>query len=134
MLKTNPGLKDRFPLTFHFDDYSADELMEIACRMLRNGNYQLTDTAHKQLAGLMEKATEQRDAYFGNGRWVHNLIYQGIIKSMARRVMTTTPPDGDFDAKLLCRIEETDILEAERNFLRTRTGHITAPRPIGFRA
>lgn len=134
LLRTNPGLKDRFPLTFHFDDYSADELMEIACRMLRNGNYQLTDTAHKRLAGLMEKATEQRDAYFGNGRWVHNLIYQGIIKSMARRVMTTTPPDGDFDAKLLCRIEETDILEAERNFLRTRTGHITAPRPIGFRA
>ena len=37
MMKTNPGLKDRFPLTFHFDDYSAGELMEMAYRTLEAG-------------------------------------------------------------------------------------------------
>ncbi len=134
MLKTNPGLKDRFPLTFHFDDYSADELMEIACRMLRNGNYNLTDEAYRCLKELIGKASTQRDAYFGNGRWVHNLIYQGIIKSMAKRVMTTTPPDGDFDVNLLCNIEKTDVLEAELNFLHRKTTRFPSPRPVGFRA
>ena len=82
MMKTNPGLKDRFPLTFHFDDYSAGELMEMACRTLEAGNYRLTDEAHRCLASLIEKAAAQRDEYFGNGRWVHNLINQGIIKSI----------------------------------------------------
>ena len=50
--------------------------MEMACRTLEAGNYRLTDEAHRCLASLIEKASAQRDEYFGNGRWVHNLINQ----------------------------------------------------------
>lgn len=134
MMKTNPGLKDRFPLTFHFDDYSAGELMEMACRTLEAGNYRLTDGARKYLASLIEKASAQRDEYFGNGRWVHNLISQGIIKSMAKRVMSGPVAGSDIDISLLCDIQEADIIEAERNFLSLKTSRISSPRPIGFRA
>lgn len=134
MMKTNPGLKDRFPLTFYFDDYSAGELMEMACRTLEAGNYRLTDEAHRCLASLIEKATAQRDEYFGNGRWVHNLINQGIIKSMARRVMSGSAAVRNIDISLLCDIQEADIIEAERNFLSLKTSRISSPRPIGFRA
>ena len=134
MMKTNPGLKDRFPLTFHFDDYSAEELMEMACRTLKAGNYRLTDDAHKCLNTLIEKAAANRNEYFGNGRWVHNLIYQGIIKSMARRVMTSSPTERNIDIDMLCVIEESDIIETEKNFLSLKTANISSPRPIGFRA
>ena len=134
MMKTNPGLKDRFPLTFHFDDYSAEELMEMACRTLKAGNYRLTDDAHKYLNTLIEKAAANRNEYFGNGRWVHNLIYQGIIKSMARRVMTSSPTERNIDIDMLCVIEESDIIETEKNFLSLKTANISSPRPIGFRA
>lgn len=134
MMKTNPGLKDRFPLTFHFDDYSAGELLEMACRTLKAGNYRLTEEAHKCLASLIEKASAQRDEYFGNGRWVHNLIYQGIIKSMARRVMSDSAAGSNIDISLLCDIQEVDIMEAERNFLSLNSSRISSPRPIGFRA
>lgn len=134
MMKTNPGLKDRFPLTFHFDDYSAGELMEMACRTLKAGSYRLTDGARKYLASLIEKASAQRDEYFGNGRWVHNLISQGIIKSMAKRVMSGPVAGSDIDISLLCDIQEADIREAERNFLSLKTSRISSPRPIGFRA
>lgn len=134
MMKTNPGLKDRFPLTFHFDDYSAEELMEMACRTLKAGNYRLTDDAHKCLNTLIEKAAANRNEYFGNGRWVHNLIYQGIIKSMARRVMTSSPSERNIDIDMLCVIEESDIIETEKNFLSLKTANISSPRPIGFRA
>lgn len=116
MMKTNPGLKDRFPLTFHFDDYSAEELMEMACRTLKAGNYRLTDDAHKCLNTLIEKAAANRNEYFGNGRWVHNLIYQGIIKSMARRVMASSPTERNIDIDMLCVIEESDIIETEKTF------------------
>ena len=134
MMKTNPGLKDRFPLTFHFDDYSAEELMEMACRTLKAGNYRLTDDAHKYLNTLIEKAAANRNEYFGNGRWVHNLIYQGIIKTMARRVMASSPTERNIDIDMLCVIEESDIIETEKNFLSLKTANISSPRPIGFRA
>lgn len=134
MMRTNPGLKDRFPLTFRFDDYSARELMEMACRTLKKGNYRLTDEAYRCLEALIEKASAQRDRYFGNGRWVHNLISQGIIKSMAKRVMSASGASGNIDISMLCNIEETDIMEAERNFLSLETVKVSSPRPIGFRA
>lgn len=134
MLKTNPGLKDRFPLTFHFEDYSASELMEIACRTLDERNFNLTEDARDCLAGIIERYSANRDCYFGNGRWVHNLIEQGIIKSMARRVMSSPAANGLFDVNLFCTVEKDDVLDAERNFLQSKTIRMFSPRPIGFRA
>lgn len=83
---------------------------------------------------LIEKTAANRNEYFGNGRWVHNLINQGIIKSMARRVMTSSVTGKNIDIDMLCVIEEADILEAEKNFLCLKTAKISSPRPIGFRA
>ena len=108
--------------------------MEMACSTLKAGNYRLTDDAHKCLKSLIEKAAANRNEYFGNGRWVHNLINQGIIKSMARRVMTSSVAGRNIDIDMLCVIEESDILETEKNFLCLKTAKISSPRPIGFRA
>ena len=36
LLNSNPGLKDRFPLHFHFEDYTPEELAEMARRILTN--------------------------------------------------------------------------------------------------
>lgn len=132
MLSTNPGLKDRFPLNFTFENYNEDELMEIACNLLEKDNYKLTDAARDRLHLLMEKAVANRDEHFGNGRWVHNLINQGVIKSMAKRVML-----GGFteqNKESLTQIEEADIIEAENNYLKLRNKRTVSIRPIGFRA
>ena len=135
LLRTNPGLKDRFPLHFHFDDYTSDELLEIAHRTLKARNFSLTQEADKYLKELIEKASAQRDEHFGNGRWVHNLIEQGLIKSMAKRVMSRPSPSCS-GRELFSTIELSDVKEAERSFLSNRevvkyTSHL--PR-IGFRA
>lgn len=132
MLSTNPGLKDRFPLNFTFENYNEDELMEIACNLLEKDNYKLTDAARYRLHLLMEKAVANRDEHFGNGRWVHNLINQGVIKSMAKRVML-----GGFteqNKESLTQIEEADIIEAEKNYIDIRNKRTISIRPIGFRA
>ena len=132
MLSTNPGLKDRFPLNFTFENYNEDELMEIACSLLEKDNYKLTDAARDRLHLLMEKAVANRDEHFGNGRWVHNLINQGVIKSMAKRVML-----GGFteqNKESLTQIEEADIIEAEKNYIDIRNKRTVSIRPIGFRA
>ena len=132
MLSTNPGLKDRFPLNFTFENYNEDELMEIAYNLLEKDNYKLTDAARYRLHLLMEKAVANRDEHFGNGRWVHNLINQGVIKSMAKRVML-----GGFteqNKESLTQIEEADIIEAEKNYIDIRNKRTVSIRPIGFRA
>lgn len=133
MLKSNQGLRDRFPLTFYFEDYSSAELMEIAQRMLNDNNYKLTRQAYDRLYELIKKATSDNDCYFSNGRWISNLINHGIIKSMAKRVMSLAP-DICIDKDLMCDIEEIDVLEAEKKFLQVKTIKLSSPQPIGFRA
>ena len=134
LLRTNPGLKDRFPLQFHFDDYSSGELLEIAHRTLKARNFALTPEADEYLKVLIEKASAQRDEHFGNGRWVHNLIEQGLIKSMARRVMSRPSPSTS-ERELFSTIELGDVEDAERRFLSTREEKLAPSFPrIGFRA
>lgn len=132
MLKTNPGLKDRFPLTFTFEDYTKDELMEIACRLLKSDNYQMSKEAYDRLYELIEKAAAKRNEYFSNGRWAHNLINQGIIKSMAKRVMQNK--QAKIDIETLSKIEESDIIEAENNYLELKCLRKLSSQVIGFRA
>lgn len=132
MLKSNPGLKDRFPLTFVFEDYTKDELMKIACKLLKSDNYQLSKEAYNRLYALIEKSVVNKDEFFGNGRWIHNLINQGIIKSMAKRVMINQQSKINVD--ILSIIEEGDIIEAENNYLELKSLKGLAYRTIGFRA
>lgn len=54
-------------------------------------------------------------SFFGNGRWIHNLIEHGIIKSMSQRVMSNSN-NLIFDENVLSTIEEIDIVEAEKTF------------------
>lgn len=133
LLKSNPGLKDRFPLRFHFEDYTADELSEIAHRILKSRNFVLTPEANLRLNRLIEKEARQRDEHFGNGRWVHNLIEHGLIKSMVRRVMSGPRPETA-QLQLFSTIEACDVEEAEAKLLRTADLKITPPCRIGFRA
>lgn len=134
LMRTNPGLQDRFPLQFHFDDYTADELREMAHRYLEKRSFQLTPAADEALYRLIVGAIDHHDAHFGNGRWVHNLIEQGLIKSMARRIMSLpTLPD---DTLLFRTIEVEDVQAASRRFCGNRMLKLE-PQPtrrIGFRA
>lgn len=129
LLDSNPGLRDRFPLRFHFDDYSADELLEIARRACSGMNYELTPAAETRLKEIIDDAVSRHDRYFGNGRWVNNLIEHGILKSMARRVMSL---GRSGDRRLFSLIEECDVAEAERVYLRGNMPMVKPVRKIGF--
>lgn len=133
LLQSNPGLKDRFPLRFYFDDYTAEELIEIAHRTLQQRRFVLTPEADQQLQQLIRNASDQRDEYFGNGRWIHNLINQGILKSMARRIMSLPHPDTG-SRKLFSTIEACDITATAQRFLEHHPLKLTVSPRIGFRA
>lgn len=133
LLKTNPGLKDRFPLQFHFEDYTAEELMEIARINLQERHFILTPDAALRLNQVITETAAQQNVYFGNGRWVHNFIEQGLIKSMARRIMSMSFHDSA-DQILLSTIEPADVDDAEERLLRNERFRLAQPARIGFRA
>lgn len=130
MLQTNPGLMGRFPYKFRFQDYDAQQLMDIACRLLKREDYVLTDEAAKELLSTIELTLQQRTRNFGNARWVEQYISNGIIPALADRV---TVHEGPVTAALYQTIEVADIRKAFEKF-NPRTIELKPRRQIGFSA
>jgi stage V sporulation protein K len=130
MLQSNQGLRERFPISIHFDDYSAAELWEIAHYICDQRRFTLTSEADERLRRYIEEETRVRSASFSNARWVSNLMFQGVIKQMATRVNATTS-DTDL-LRLYTTIEEADVIAAV-NEVSSYTPSIMERSRIGFR-
>ena len=130
MLRSNPGLRDRFPLKFHFEDFSEEELVKVALGLASERQYRFTPRAEVQLRRIVHQAYQERDAHFANARWVHNLFEQGIEKCMAFRVMSGPKT---LEKWAYSDILEQDVMEAERTYLKEAAApkKIAKPR-IGF--
>ena len=111
MLHSNPGLKSRISNVFHFDDYTVDELIEIADLYCRQNEYVMTPMAHKYLESVVKSAVSIKDPTFGNGRYIKNLLEQTIIPRMAKRVGKIPKPS----VLQLQMIEEEDIGKLPQN-------------------
>lgn len=109
MLSTNVGLAGRFPYRYHFDDYSAEQLMEIARRLFERDDYLLTPEAALELQKTITQAIAQKPANFGNARWIDQFVHNGIIPAMADRIYATGSDD-------LQHIEAIDIRKAFEYF------------------
>lgn len=115
LLDMNEGLRSRFPYTFHFNDYSVDELVEIGLRKVKKENFVFSPKALERFRALILKESMDRHSSFGNGRFVVRLISSRIIPAMANRVAAIK---GTPTAKQLKTIYPSDIpisaKEAER--------------------
>ena len=132
LMQSNPGLKSRFPYKFHFDDYTADELMQIAGLTLERGGYRLTPEARELLRDTVENALAHKDRSFANARWVNRFVTSGILPAMARRVMAMDVAGKDVE--LYCTVERADVAEAIR-LRATASASDAKSRPrIGFKA
>lgn len=82
-LETNTGLPSRFPIKIEFRDYTVDELVLIADKMVKEREYILSDSASRKLRDLIldEKITEDT---FSNARLVRNIIEKSIRQQAVR--------------------------------------------------
>lgn len=110
LMESNPGLKSRFPFTFHFEDYSPKELLEIAELTIRREGYTLTDEAREALSQLIKAESKKRDRHFGNARFVNRIIQSEILPAMATRLNKSGIYDSPGDNRqALITIERDDI-------------------------
>lgn len=95
MLECNPGFKSRMPASniYRFEDFTSDQLIEIAHRYLRRSQYALTPEADEALIGRLMADYAHRDRVFGNARHVMNLIQSEILPAMAKRVLGSDMTD-----------------------------------------
>ena len=124
MLNTNPGLIGRFPYKYRFADYNADQLMEIAFRLLRRDDYILSDEATSLLRDSVIQTLSQRTPNFGNARWMEQYIRNGIIPAMADRLATSGSDDYQ-------HIEASDVQKAYEKFNPMAT-ELKPRRKVGF--
>lgn len=83
-LKSNSGLKSRFPLKINFPDYNLDELLEIGKAMIRSKGFVLAGNAEDELKAIIDEAKKNGGAEAGNGRLVRNLIEKTIRRQSSR--------------------------------------------------
>ncbi len=86
-MSLNPGLQSRFPLVFEFPDYSVNELMEIAGRMLKEKQYELSREAGSKLKDHLIYVKARNKPSFSNGRYIRNII-EKAVRSQAMRLLT----------------------------------------------
>lgn len=130
MLSTNPGLFGRFPYKYRFSDYTADQLMQIACRVFSQDQYVLTDEAREYLQLTIEQTLSQRTKNFGNARWIEQYVRNGIIPALADRVSALGKGK---DTTLYQTVEAADVKVAYEKF-NPKTIELRPRRQVGFSA
>ena len=95
LLDSNPGLQSRFPNRFEFDDFTVDELLEIAHRRVGEYQYRFTDSAWQKLREVLTSAYSVRDPQsWGNARFVANQL-ERIYLQHAQRCVRECPSDKE---------------------------------------
>ncbi len=112
-LGSNPGLKSRFRNYFHFEDYTPDELFEIAQFAADKKAVTFSKTAATTLKHLLTDAYRKRDRTFGNARFAHALVDEAKI-NMGIRIMKDADPET-LTKKQLKTIEAADIEDVNKS-------------------
>lgn len=99
-LKTNSGLKSRFPLQVHFDDYSVEELKSIGEQIIKGKGFVLDRNASVTLTQKIIQETRISSAEGGNGRLVRNIVEE-VIRNQSRRVAMSTDVSIDGMIKIM---------------------------------
>ena len=107
-LNSNPGLASRLRNIIHFPDYSPDELMEISEYTSERRNVNISEKAKAQIHKRLVEVYRNRDAQFGNARYINGIIEESK-QNMALRLMATHDDLNQLTQEDLSTIQKEDI-------------------------
>ncbi len=117
-IKSNPGLKSRFRNYYHFDDFTPNELVDIAKYAAKKKDVILDKGALEKIKIIVTDAYRKRDKTFGNARLVHSIIDEAKMNLGIRLVRKYKPEK--ITKELLTLIREEDIEDLTENKLSQR--------------
>lgn len=130
-LDSNPGLKSRFKIHYHFPDYMPQELALIAGYACNEQEVHLSPEARTIVEELITDAYRNRDRSFGNARFVHDLIEKAKVelglrtmknsgtKQFTREEISTILPEDILKLKLLSTTSHPKIPVDEKLLLQS---------------
>jgi probable Rubsico expression protein CbbX len=101
---SNPGFRSRIAHHIDFPDYTDEELLKIAEKMLDDQNYRLSDSAKKALSEYV--TLRRKQPHFANARSIRNALDRSRLRQANRLFESDTPITADD----LSVIEADDIL------------------------
>jgi len=105
-METNPGLRSRFPIHLSFPDYTTDQLLDIADKMLQQRQYIISSSAREELRLIVEKKSRSHQNN-GNARLVRNIIERSMRRQAVRLI-----DKSDITRQDLMTITREDMLKA----------------------
>ena len=106
-VSSNPGLDSRFKKKIKFRDYTADELLDIFKKFIKDKGLVLTEEAEERAREIMTDLYTQRDENFGNGRTVRN-YFEEVLENQSFRIAKHLDQPVK-DKEILLTIEKEDI-------------------------
>ena len=83
-LKSNSGLKSRFPNVVNFEDYTPAEMYEISLITAKSKGYRIDEECEEGLLKVFEKSQIKGKNDSGNGRLVRNVVEAAILQQSKR--------------------------------------------------
>ncbi|MET0508222.1 MAG: CbbX protein [Burkholderiaceae bacterium] len=102
--QSNPGLNSRIAHHLDFPDYTADELLAIADRMLESTHYRFDSGARETFAEYLLRRIRQ--PHFANARSVRNALDRARLRQASRLF---ADPDRELTEGDLCTLSAADI-------------------------
>ena len=84
-IDSNPGLQSRFNRYIEFEDYKAEELIEIFRSNLKKAKYKIKRDAFEWLQQYISYKVVTKDENFGNARFIRN-IFEKVVQNQADRL------------------------------------------------
>lgn len=107
-LESNPGLRSRFSNFIHFDDYTAEEMLDILKKNLLEQEYKLSPDAEKKALWMLQERITHKPDNFANARDVRNFMEHAISNQASRIVKLENAKENK---EILGTIEEKDLQE-----------------------
>ena len=123
-LDSNPGLRSRFDGHLIFNDFNAEELLEIAKVQISKAGMQAEADALNHLEAYFRFQANNRNQYFGNGRFVRKVIEKTIRNQNLRMSQIATDQRNG-------EMIKTIILKDVQEFLTDADTLVS--RQVGFR-
>ncbi|MBQ0960328.1 CbbX protein [Ideonella sp. 4Y11] len=103
--QSNPGMSSRIAHHLAFPDYSVEELLQIADRMLSQSHYRFGDGAPEAFEAYLRRRVQQ--PHFANARSVRNALDRSRLRQASRLYADR---ERVLDATELSTIADVDIL------------------------
>ncbi len=108
-LESNPGLRSRFNKQILFEDYTAEELVDIFSGICGKSFYEVTDDAMACVRDFFAERCEKKLPGFANGRDVRNYFEKTLTNQANRLATMTDVTDTDLVTITLADVESVDL-------------------------